>query len=315
VQGDGFRQRSKPLLAATACVVVAAAAELSLARWLGAAGGLVFYFPAIVAGALLGAWPGALALALSLAIEGLYLGWSSRGFAPNSDAVLRFSIFAACAAMTVLIVWGYRRRRQPSERADQLFRTVQDISLEGIVVYRALFDRAGQVCDFEYRYANPAARAIMASGGSDAIVGARLLERLPLAREHPLLFPRYVRVFKSGERSETEYELGGRWFHSTAARLSDGLVVTVQDVSARRRGDEARNLLLQELNHRVRNLLGSVIAMANSTERGAASAAEFRDKLTARLQALSRAHGLLIAGAWTDAAVGEVVNATGCLYR
>jgi hypothetical protein len=28
--------------------------------------------------------------------------------------------------------------------------------------------------------------------GSEEIVGAKLLKRLPLAREHPHLFPRYV---------------------------------------------------------------------------------------------------------------------------
>ena len=178
----------------------------------------------------------------------------------------------------------------------QLFKAVQDISLEGVVVYRALLDRGGQVHDFEYRYANPAACAIMMSPSSDEIVGAKLLERLPLAREHAQLFPRYVRVFTTGETSEAEYELGGRWFHSTAAKLGDGIVVTVQDVSVRRRGEDAQKLLLQELSHRVKNLLASVIAMANSTERGVTSTAEFRDKLSARLQALSRTHGLLMCG-------------------
>ena len=64
-----------------------------------------------------------------------------------------------------------------------------------------------------------------------------------------------------GETSEAEYEFGARWFHSTVAKLDDGLVVTVRDVSERRRADEAQKLLLAELNHRVKNLLASVIAM------------------------------------------------------
>jgi hypothetical protein len=54
-----------------------------------------------------------------------------------------------------------------------------------VVVYRALLDRNGQVRDFEYRYANPAACAIMMNLGSEEIVGAKLLKRLPMAREHP----------------------------------------------------------------------------------------------------------------------------------
>jgi two-component sensor histidine kinase len=209
---------------------------------------------------------------------------------------------------------GKRRNRTGPDAAghmaDLLFKAVEEISREGVVVYRALIDGQGRVYDFEYRYANPAALRIMLDRGLEEIVGAKLLDRLPLAREHPQLFPRYVRAFTTGETSEAEYELGGRWFHSTAAKLGDGLVVTVQDVSIRRRSEDAQKLRLQELNHRVKNLLASVIAIANATERGASSVAEFRDKLSARLLALSKAHSLLMAGAWTDAAVGDVVQTT-----
>ncbi len=193
--------------------------------------------------------------------------------------------------------------------ADKLFRAVQDISSEGIVVYRARLDGAGRAIDFEYRYANPAACAIMRLQPQD-VIGGLLLERLREAREHPQLFPRYADVFSSGETSEAEYELGGRWFHSRVARLDDGVVVTVRDVSSRRHADEVQKLLLQELNHRVKNLLASVIAMVVYTERSASTAAEFRDKLSARLHALSRAHSLLSENAWTEASVGDVVRST-----
>ena len=177
------------------------------------------------------------------------------------------------------------------------------------MVYRAALDRAGRVVDFEYRYANPAACAIMRGRPTD-IAGRMLLERLPEARDHPQLFPRYVRVFETGRTSEAEYELGGHWFHSTVAKLADGIVVTVQDVSERKRSEEAQKLLLAELNHRVRNLLASVIAMVSQAERGASSPADLRDKLSSRLHALSRAHHLLSAGAWSEAGVAEVVRST-----
>ena len=199
-------------------------------------------------------------------------------------------------------------RRHPND-SDRLFKAVHDISTEGIVVYRAELGRDGQVVDFVYRYANPAACSIMEKEPKD-VIGERLLERLPEAREHPQLFQRYARVFASGETSEVEYQLGGRWFHSTVARLDDGVVVTVRDVSARRQADDVQRLMLQELNHRVKNLLASVIAMVVYTERGAASVAEFRETLSARLHALARAHGLLSQTAWTEASVGDVVRNT-----
>jgi two-component sensor histidine kinase/PAS domain-containing protein len=299
-----------PYAIAAAAVLLAATGEFALASWVGRLGSFAVFYPAIVGGALLGAGPGALGLGLSLASAWYFPTWTAAPAAPENSNGLEFSIFGLSGAIVVLIISAYRRRRSAFNHASQLFKAVQDISLEGVVVYRALLDRNGEVRDFEYRYANPAACAIMMNPGSDDIVGAKLLERLPLAGEHPQLFPRYVRVFTTGKTSEAEYELGGRWFQSTAARLDDGLVVTVQDMSEKRRGEDMQRLLLQEMTHRVKNLLASVIAMANSTERGVASAAEFRDKLSARLQALSRAHDLLMAEAWTDAAVGDVVRST-----
>jgi two-component sensor histidine kinase len=289
-------------------VLLALAAQFALADRVGGVASLAVFFPAVVAGALNGAGPGA--FGLSLVLGWSYWTWTAGSTPPGSREALDLFLIALSGAIIVLIIETYRRSQSPLGHIDLLFKAVQDISLEGVVVYRAVLDRGGQVRDFEYRYANPSACAIMMYPSSDEIVGAKLLERLPLAREHPELFPRYVRVFATGETSETEYDLGGRWFHSTAARLGDGIVVTVQDVSVRRRGEDAQRLLLQELSHRVKNLLASITAMANSTERGVTSTAEFRDKLSARLQALARAHGLLMAGDWTDAAVHDVVRST-----
>jgi two-component sensor histidine kinase len=302
--------RIGPYAVATAGVLLAAAGQVAAADWVDPLASLAVLFPAIVAGALLGAGPGVLSLGLSLALGWSCWTWMGGSISQGGPGALEFSLFAFIGATIVLIIEAYRWRESPFSAAGLLFKAVQDISLEGVVVYRPLLNRDGQVRDFEYRYANPAARAIMVNPGSEGFVGAKLLERLPLAREHPQLFPRYVRVFTTGETSEAEYSLGGRWFHSTAAKLGDGIVVTVQDVSVRRRAEDAQKLLLQELSHRVKNLLASVIAMAESTERTATSTAEFRDKLSARLQALARAHGLLISGAWTDAAVGDVVRST-----
>lgn len=295
---------SRPYAVAIALVAVAAIAQAAFSQWwdAGAAGGTL-YTPAIVGSALLGLGPGALAVALSA-----FADWALwRGGLVSSGGMAELALFGAGWALSVAIVGSNWRARAPE--ADPLFKAVQDISMEGVAIYRTVLDRTGRIVDFEYRYANPAAWAIM-RGRPANITGAKLLERLPEARDHPQLFPRYQRVFETGKTSEAEYELGGRWFHSTAARLGDGIVVTVQDISARRRADETQKLLLAELNHRVRNLLASVLAMVAQTERGAASAADFRDKLSARLHALSRAHHLLSAGAWSEASVGDVVRST-----
>ena len=304
MEWTAVRFRARPYAVAFALAVIAAGAQAAFSKWWGAgAAALALYMPAIVGSALLGLGPGVLALCVGAVAD--WTLWS--GGLVSAEDVAELALFGVGSALTVAILGSNWRARAPA--ADPLFKAVQDISIEGVAIYRAALDRAGRVVDFEYRYANPAACAIMRGRPAD-IAGARLLERLPEARDHPQLFPRYVRVFETGKTSEAEYELGGRWFHSTVARLGDGIVVTVQDVSARKRADEAQKLLLAELNHRVRNLLASVIAMVAQAERGASSAADFRDKLSARLHALSRAHHLLSAGAWSEAGVGDVVRST-----
>ncbi|MBV9290727.1 MAG: PAS domain-containing protein, partial [Hyphomicrobiales bacterium] len=247
--------------------------------------------------------PGILALGLSLVAA--WLWWSA---AAPQHGVPDLLILGLSLAAVVAILWAKRGGAWAAD-ANLHFKAVPDISTEGIVVYRAITDRDGRVVDFEYRYANPAACAIMKRRPED-VVGERLLERLPLAREHPQLFPRYSRAFAAGETSEAEYELGGRWYHSRVARLDDGVVVTVADISARKRADDVQKLLLQELNHRVKNLLASVMAMVAYTERGSASPGEYRDKLLARLHALSRAHSLLSRSAWSETSVEDVVRST-----
>jgi len=268
------------------------------------------FYPALLASAFFGVGAGALAAIVSILLVWYFFIPPTWSFdVQDTNAFWALLLFAVCSVLIVTLAEAYRRVRTAHARADELFKTVQDISSEGVVVYRAVRDATGKVADLEYRYANPAALAIMAQN-ADEIIGRKLLERLPLAREHPELFPRYCKVLQTGEASEAEYELGGRWFQSNVAKLEDGVVVTAQDISGRRRGEERQKLLLQELNHRVKNVFASVIAMATLTERGSRSTAEFKDKLLGRLHAIARAHGLLSVTAWTNAAVDEVVRST-----
>ncbi len=304
MEWTALKFRARPYAVAFALASIAAIADAALSKWWSAgAAAQALYAPAIVGSALLGLGPGLLAVLASA--FAYWLLWS--GGSPSDGGMAELALFGVSSLLTVAVLGSSWRAQAPE--ADPLFKAVQDISIEGVVVYRAALDRAGRVVDFEYRYANPAACKIMRGRPTD-IAGAMLLERLPEARDHPQLFPRYARVFELGRASEAEYELGGRWYHSTVAKLGDGIVVTVQDISERRRSDEAQKLLLAELNHRVRNLLASVIAMVAQAERGASSPADLRDRLSSRLHALSRAHHLLSAAAWSEAGVADVVRST-----
>ncbi len=64
-----------------------------------------------------------------------------------------------------------------------------------------------------------------------------------------------------------------------------------RDITERKRAEETKELLLQEIKHRVKNTLGTVQAIASQTFRDAPP--QEREAFTARLRALSAAHDLL----------------------
>lgn len=69
-----------------------------------------------------------------------------------------------------------------------------------------------------------------------------------------------------------------------------------------------RRLLVQELNHRVKNALATAQAIAGSTFSVSPEARELLPEYSARLVALGRAHDLLTRENWQGAALGEVVE-------
>ena len=85
------------------------------------------------------------------------------------------------------------------------------------------------------------------------------------------------------------------------------VLAVVQDISERRRAAQHRELLLGELNHRVKNTLASVQSIALQTLANAASPQAFKDSFLSRLQALSNTHNLLAEDAWNGVGLHQVV--------
>jgi two-component sensor histidine kinase/Arc/MetJ-type ribon-helix-helix transcriptional regulator len=84
-----------------------------------------------------------------------------------------------------------------------------------------------------------------------------------------------------------------------------GIFVEGSDVTERVRGQDHQRLLINELNHRVKNSLATVQAIAHQTFRGEPSAKA--ETFEARLLALSKAHDLLTRESWEGAEISEVV--------
>jgi two-component sensor histidine kinase len=86
-----------------------------------------------------------------------------------------------------------------------------------------------------------------------------------------------------------------------------GVFVEGSDVTDRVLAERQQKLLVDELNHRVKNTLATVQAIAQQTMRSAADPAAFQAAFQSRLLALSQTHDLLTATNWRGAALRDVL--------
>jgi PAS domain S-box-containing protein len=89
-------------------------------------------------------------------------------------------------------------------------------------------------------------------------------------------------------------------------------LAAVVDISARKRAEAQRELLIAELNHRVKNTLAVIQSIAHQTFKGGRAVPEAKAAFESRLVALAGAHDLLTRSNWDSASLREL--ATSCLH-
>ena len=83
-----------------------------------------------------------------------------------------------------------------------------------------------------------------------------------------------------------------------------------RDITDRRIAEHHREILMSELNHRVKNSLAVVQALASQTLRGEISLPDARQAFGERLRVMARAHDLLVTANWTSTDLASVIEAT-----
>jgi two-component sensor histidine kinase len=81
------------------------------------------------------------------------------------------------------------------------------------------------------------------------------------------------------------------------------------DATENEAAKKLQRLLLEELHHRVKNTLATVIAITTQSLRTADSLEDGRAAVESRLFALGRAHDLLLQANWTGAKLSDVIHA------
>lgn len=145
-----------------------------------------------------------------------------------------------------------------------------------------------------------------------------------VASVHPGERERMTAAIEDAIRHGAEYDIEYRvrtpsgeirWVHARgrAAQTADHggarrMAGVSLDVTERKRAEERQKLLVNELNHRVKNTLVSVQSIATQTLRTTDTPEAFRDAFEGRIMALSHTHDLLTQQNWEGASLRDIFD-------
>lgn len=148
---------------------------------------------------------------------------------------------------------------------------------------------------------------------------------------HPEDAPRAFEIFSAAMANKTPFSLEARYLRAAdgAFRIFEtkaeprfsaeggflGMIGVNTDVTDTRDAERQRMLLINELNHRVKNTLATVQSLVMQTLRHAPGANAAQELLEARLIALSRAHDVLTQQNWQWAEVSDLVERAMAPFR
>ena len=188
-----------------------------------------------------------------------------------------------------------RRAAQETVRASEArFRMLFEFIDEGFCTLEKLDTRAGEPSDFRYLSANA---GFEKQTGVGDVVGKTIREAFP--DEPQEWFDTYDAVIATGEPIRFERDLASqrRTLELFAFRFEDEAVLKVGviflNVSLRKQHEEQQELVLKEMDHRVKNLFAIAGGMVRLSARSARTPTELAEIIQGRLGALASAHQLI----------------------
>ncbi len=207
-----------------------------------------------------------------------------------ADQVLREATMALALDAGNVCTWDYdvrKRRLQWSERGYEMFGVTPgaDVGLDDFYAAMHPEDR------------EPTRRAL-------------------LAAMDPALRPDIdveYRTIGRDDRLERWISAKGRGFFDEAGRPTRVVGATV-DITERKRAELHLQLLVNELNHRVKNSLATIQAIAVQTFHAARSLPQAQEAFSARIVALAEAHDLLTRENWESADLVDLLDRLEALH-
>jgi PAS domain S-box-containing protein len=207
------------------------------------------------------------------------------------------------------------------KRAEQALRA-REAELE-TVISRTPFMLIRCSPDLRYRFVSPA-YAEMLGRRRDDLVGKPIVDIIGEEGFNTIL-PNIKKVLR-GERAEYEGEvpyqsIGKRFVHGVYTPDKDdrgqviGWIASIIDVTERRRAEAQRDLLIAEVNHRVKNTLATVISIAHQSFSEDKAFEDAQSSFNSRIRALAQSHTRLADANWSGISLETIIRDETAPYR
>lgn len=225
--------------------------------------------------------------------------------------------------------WTERRRAEEELRESQARLSALADNVPGCMVYQ--LSNAAAFYDRKLIYLSKSCEQLTGIPAEEAMANPALLYALVLPEYHASMFAKELECFHARKMFDIEIEMRHaktgeiRWHRLTLTprTLANGTLVwdgLQIDITEHKRSEEHLRLLVNELNHRVKNTLATVqsLAVQSFHRRGFQhheDVVEARTAFEARLFALARGHDVLTRENWEGASLCEVANEAIAPYR
>ncbi len=233
------------------------------------------------------------------------------------------SIASTTATLVRLTDLSVHRRAEQIAAAERFARSVLEQATEAVVV----LSPDGHITHASWRAEQLAEKSPVGRTFSEAFpleaqrtdeAGTLALEQFSAESLDTMLATRPfhgVEVKLRGERNARSAFLLSAGPLVDEGRHNVGSIVTLTDITERKRAEEQLTIMVAELNHRVKNILAIVQSVAAQTVRSSGSLEDFADAFTGRLKALAIAHDLLTQTRWIGIGLNELLAAVLAPYR
>ena len=193
--------------------------------------------------------------------------------------------------------------KESKERYQALVETVPD----AIFIHR----------DGRFLYANPAGVALLGARSAHELIGEPVMKiihpdyrevvarRLRAAQHEGISAPRLEQKLVRLGGEEIDVEISA---HPVIFDGAPAVQAFARDITERKRAAERQTLLTRELDHRVKNNLAGVIAIAEQSLAHSRDFEQFGQSFSGRIHAMARAHEALAGARWEGVELGEILR-------